>query len=76
MTAMSTGHEGPKRASPLQVAKAVFSAFFGVRRRDDHEALKVTPVQLIIAGIIGAALFVATLLLVVNFILSRVGASA
>ena len=60
-----------RRASPLQVAKAVASAFFGVRKRDDHASIKLTPVQLILAGIIGAALFVGTLLLIVQIVLSR-----
>jgi preprotein translocase subunit Sec61beta len=62
---------GQRKASPLQVARAVFSAFFGVRKRGDHEAIKLTPVQVIVAGLIGAGLFVTTLLLLVKFILSR-----
>ena len=65
-----------KRASLLQVAKAVGSAFFGVRRRSDHEAVKITPGQVIIVGIIAAALFVISLLLLVHFILGRIGAGA
>lgn len=68
--------KGQRRASPLQVARAVLSGFFGVRKRDDHEAVKLTPVQVILAGIVGAALFVLSLLLLVNFILSRAGAGA
>jgi hypothetical protein len=66
----------PKRASLLQVAKTVASAFFGVRRRADHDAVKFTPVQVIIVGLIGAAIFVATLLLIVHLVLSRIGTSA
>jgi hypothetical protein len=61
----------PRRASPLQVAKAVASAFFGVRKRDDHASIKLTPVQVIMAGIIGAALFIGTLVLIVHIVLSR-----
>jgi hypothetical protein len=73
MTAMSaSGPEDKKRASPWQVAKAVLSGFFGVRRHEHHDAVKLTPVQVIIAGLVGAAIFIATLLLVVNFVLSRV----
>jgi hypothetical protein len=71
---MSTGNSEPTPASPLQVVRAVFSAFFGVRRRGDHDAVKLSPVQVIVAGIIGAALFVGSLLLLVNFVLSRAGA--
>jgi hypothetical protein len=64
----------PERtASPLQVARAVFSAFFGVRRRRDHDAIRLRPIQVIIAGVIGAALFVGSLLLLVHFVMSHVG---
>jgi hypothetical protein len=68
--------EPQKQASFFQVIKAVASGFFGVRKRADHESVKITPLQLIIVGLIGAALFVGTLLLVVKFILSRAGAGA
>jgi len=69
--------QGPaKPASMFQVIKAVASGFFGVRKRADHEAVKIRPVQIIIVGLIGAALFVGSLLLLVNFILSRAGAGA
>ena len=63
-----------RRAGPLDVAKTVLMGFFGVRRRAHHEAVKLTPVQVIVAGLIAAAVFVGSLLLLVNFILSRVGA--
>jgi hypothetical protein len=68
--------EAPRRAGPLQVAKAVFWSFFGVRRRSAHEsdAVKITPVQAIIAGLIGAALFVGTLILVVRIVIRAAGA--
>ena len=56
-----TGSDDRSRASALQVARAVLSAFFGVRKRDDHEAVRLTPVQVIVAGIVGAALFVGSL---------------
>jgi hypothetical protein len=63
-------------ASLFQVIRAVASGFFGVRKRTDHESVKITPVQYIIVGLIGAALFVLTLLLVVRFVLSQAGAGA
>ena len=63
-------------ANPLTVAKTVLSGFFGVGRRAHHESVKLTPAQIIVAGLIAAALFVGSLLLLVNFILSRVGAGA
>ena len=62
-----------KTASPLQVAKAVFWSFFGVRRRAEHEKdlARITPVQVVIAGVIGAAIFVLSLVLLVKFIIGR-----
>lgn len=58
------------RASPLRVFKTVFWSFFGVRRRADNQAdlAGITPLQLIVAGIIGAAILVGTLVLLVKFI--------
>lgn len=63
-----------RRASPWQIAKAIASGFFGVRGSRHDEEVEIKPVQIVIAGIIGAVLFVCVLLLVVNFILSRIGA--
>ena len=65
--------EAPKRAGPLQVAKTVFWSFFGIRRRAEHEAdvRRLTPAQVIVAGLIGAALFVATLIVIVRFVISQ-----
>jgi hypothetical protein len=64
--------EAPRKASPLQVAKAVASAFVGIRRRAAHErdVVAITPVQAIVAGLIGAAIFVASLLLLVRYVTS------
>lgn len=77
MTAMELPEQnGRQRAGPLQVARTILWAFFGVRRRSGHDAVKLTPVQVIVAGLIAAAVFVGTLVLVVNFILSRVGPGA
>jgi len=53
--------------SNLKVVLAVFWSFFGVRKRRDYDAdaQNLTPVQVIIAGLIGGAVFVSTMLLVV-----------
>ena len=68
-TAMS---EAPRKASPLQVAKAVLSAFIGIRKRaaHEHDAVTITPVQVIVTGIIAAAVFVLSLVLLVRWITS------
>jgi hypothetical protein len=72
MEARAVG-EAPKRAGPIEVAKAVFWSFLGIRRRAAHEsdAVRLTPAQVIIAGLIGAALFVGTLVLIVKLVISR-----
>ena len=62
----------PPKASFAQVAKAVFWSFFGVRRKKDYESdsVSISPVQVIAAGLIGAALFVLTLIMVVKLVTS------
>ena len=63
----------PSKASPLTVAKAVFWSFLGIRRKKDYEtdSVRLTPVQVIVAGLVGAALLVTGLILLVKFIVSR-----
>jgi hypothetical protein len=53
----------------MQAMKAVSWAFFGVRKHTDHDndAATLTMRQVIIAGIIGAALFVVGVILLVKF---------
>ena len=72
MTAMAS-EQTPKSASPLQVAKAVFWSFLGIRGRAEHESdeTQLKPAQVIIAGLIGAAIFVLSLILLVKFIVGR-----
>ena len=65
-----TEAQKPVKATPLQVAKAVLWSFFGIRRRAEYEkdAVTLTPVQVIVAGIIGAIIFVLILVTLVHFI--------
>lgn len=53
--------------------RAVFWSFFGVRKRRDYEsdAQQLNPVHVIIAGLIGAAIFVITLLLIVRIVVAQ-----
>lgn len=59
--------DSPRPASPLAVARAVFWSFLGIRRRQDYQrdAVQITPLQVVIGGLVGALLFVLTLLGVV-----------
>ncbi|MSQ04640.1 MAG: DUF2970 domain-containing protein [Nitrosomonadaceae bacterium] len=56
-------------ASPIKVAKAVFWAFLGIRKKSDHVAdiESLTLKQIIVGGIIGGVLFVGSVLLLVKF---------
>jgi type IV secretory pathway TrbF-like protein len=69
---MALETETPRKATPLQVAKAVLSAFIGIRKRAAHEkdAVTITPLQVIVAGLIGAAIFVVSLITLVRYITS------
>lgn len=63
----------PRRAGTfVQTMKAVAWSFFGVRKRSDHEkeVSQLNPIHVVIAGVIGAALFVILLLLLVNWVLT------
>jgi len=67
-----TEPEQRRKAGPLDVAKAVFWSFLGIRKRAAHEkdAVTIKPAQVIVAGIIGAVIFVLTLVVLVRFITS------
>lgn len=51
-----------------QTMKAVLWSFFGVRKQSDYErdAAQLNPVHVIVAGVIGAAIFVLVLILIVR----------
>lgn len=55
------------KSGHLKAALAVFWSFFGVRKRRDYDAdaQNLSPAQVIIAGLIGGAVFVMALLLLV-----------
>ena len=61
----------PASATLPQVVKAVFWSFFGIRRRAEYEkdAVALKPLQVIVAGIIGAILLVLSLVTLVHFII-------
>ena len=69
---MTEPQHTPIKATPLQVAKAVLSAFVGIRKRAAHErdAVTITLPQVIVAGIIGVAIFVLSLIMLVRHITS------
>jgi hypothetical protein len=58
----------PRRSSFGQSMRAVFWSFFGVRKRRDLEAdaTQLNPLHVIVAALIGAAIFIGVLILVVR----------
>lgn len=68
----TTAVEPPRKATPLQVAKAVLSAFIGIRKGAAHErdAVTIKPLQVIVVGIVFAAIFVLSLVMLVRYITS------
>ena len=62
-----------RKGSFVATMKAVFWSFFGVRKRSDYEddAAKLNPLHVVIAGVIGAAIFVVVLLLIVKMVVAQ-----
>jgi hypothetical protein len=58
------------KATLLQIARAVFWSFFGIRKRAEYEkdAVSLTLLQVVVAGIIGGIVFVLSLVLLVRYI--------
>lgn len=62
-----------RKASFGATMKAVLWSFFGVRKKSDYEkdAAQLNPVHVIIAGVIGAAIFIATLIIIVKLVVAQ-----
>ena len=58
------------KSSCLRVAKTVFWSFFGIRREADYQddVTQLKPVQVIVAGLLGAILLVGMLVLLVYLV--------
>jgi len=61
-----------RKCSFVRTMKAVAWSFFGVRKGTDYEkdVSQLNPVHVVIAAVIGVALFIAFLLLLVNWVLA------
>jgi hypothetical protein len=62
-----------RKASFFATMKAVLWSFFGVRKKSGYEqdAAQLNPVHVIIAGIIGALIFIVTLVLIVKAVVAK-----
>lgn len=69
-TGIGNERTGDERSTVRRVAAAIFWSFLGIRRGSDYDSdvARITPVQAIAGGIVGAALFVALLLTVVHVV--------
>ena len=59
-----------RKGSLLQTMQAVAWSFLGIRRRADYakDVAHLNPIHVVVAGIIGAALFVLALVLLVRWV--------
>ena len=66
---------GPAESPPgfLRVVATVLSAFIGIRKRASAEAAhrEIKPAHVVVAGIIGALVFIAILVTLVRFIIAK-----
>jgi hypothetical protein len=62
-----------RKASFAATMKAVFWSFFGIRKSKDYEkdAAQLNPVHVVIAGVLGAVLFVTVLILIVKSVVAK-----
>ena len=59
-----------RKGSFLQTMRAVAWSFFGVRRSADHaqDVQNLNPVHVVIAGVLGAGLFIVALVMLVRWV--------
>jgi hypothetical protein len=62
-----------RKASFLATMKAVLWSFLGIRKKSAYEqdAAQLNPVHVIIAGLIGAAIFITVLVLIVKQVVAK-----
>jgi hypothetical protein len=63
----------PPRTGFLRVLAAVFASFLGIRRRSagEQDMARIKLAHVIVAGLLGAAIFVTVLVTLVTFITRR-----
>ncbi len=61
-----------RKGSLLQTMRAVAWSFFGVRKSSEHakDLGQLNPIHVIIAGVVGAILFIVALALLVNWVIA------
>lgn len=63
----------PPHASFRYALKAVFWSFFGLRRKRDfdHDAVRINPLHIVIAALLGVACFIGLLIALIKFVVLR-----
>jgi hypothetical protein len=64
--------EQPRKNSLLRTIRAVAWGFFGVRRNSDYQEdiAKLTPLHIVIVGLVAVACFVGALILLVKYVVA------
>jgi hypothetical protein len=62
-----------KQASFMYAMRAVIWSFFGLRRKSDFDTdgLKLNPLHIVIAGLVGVAIFITLLISIVKFVVLK-----
>ena len=66
----------PRNATILEVTRAVFASFLGIRKGKAmrHDAVTIRPQQVIVVAVVLVALFVVSLIVIVRIIIRAAGA--
>ena len=69
----SNRNPAQRKASFGATMKAVFWSFFGVRKKSDYErdAAQLNPVHVLVAGVLGALLFIGILVMIVRVVVAK-----
>ncbi|MBR7800744.1 DUF2970 domain-containing protein [Undibacterium fentianense] len=62
-----------RKASFLATVKAVLWSFLGIRKKSGYEedAAQLNPIHIVIAGLIGAGIFITSLILIVKHVVAK-----
>lgn len=62
-----------RKGSLLATMKAVMWSFLGIRKKSDYEkdVAQLNPLHVVIAGVIGAAIFITVLIIIVKSVVAK-----
>lgn len=73
MKALKMPSDNKEKASFLYSLRAVFWSFFGLRRKSDFDtdSAKLNPLHIVIAALIGVAIFIGLLITIVKLVVAQ-----